>query len=110
MSTITPDLRAVPRGQWKVVRTNGIVEVMLGKPSIKAIEQAIGADCLDTVNLRENGTGRHSGVVMMVDDTSAVTGRPVNPKADALYQAQCYPNNPHHICGDVALVNDADFG
>jgi hypothetical protein len=107
MNQITKDLATVPRGQWKVARVNGIVEVNLGRPTIEAVCKAIGADTIDTVNLREGG--RPTGVVMMVDDTGLVDGKPANPSATALYHSVCRPGTTHPICGDVALVNDADF-
>lgn len=109
MSQITKDLRIVPPGQWKVARTNGIVEVNVGKPTIDAVLVEIGAQGLDTVNLREQGTGAHTGIVMMVDDTGFIDGKPENPAATAIYHAQCRPGTTHPICGDVAFVNDMDF-
>jgi len=102
------DLRQVLPGTWKVARANGVIEARIGKPTIAAVLQAIGADCLDTVNLR-NEHGYHTGVVMLVDDTGMLTGKSKNAQADAVYQAQCFSGNPHHICGDVAFVCDGDF-
>ena len=107
MPEITKDLTQCPRGQWKVLRVNGIVEVTLGRPTIAGICKAIGADTLDSVNLR--AAGRPPGIVMMVDDTGMVDGKPANPEATKLYHAQCHPGTVHPICGDVAIVNDADF-
>jgi hypothetical protein len=36
-------------------------------------------------------------------------GKPVNPKATALYHAICKPGTLHSIHGDVAIVHDGDF-
>lgn len=108
MSEITKDLRQVPRGQWKVARIDGTIEVNVGKPTIAAVQQAIGATCLDTVNLRE--AGRPTGVVMFVDDNGVAKRRVPNEAATEIYLAQCHPGTTHQIRGDVALVNDADFG
>lgn len=107
MNTITKDLQTVPCGQWKVARVNGIVEVFLGRPAIREVCQAIGADTLDGVNLRQ--AGRPTGIVMMVDDTGFVDRKPVNKVATEIYHALCVPGTTHQICGDVAFVNDADF-
>ena len=108
MNEVTKKLTDVPRGQWKVARVTGIVEVNLGKPTISAVSAAIGANGLDTVNLRD-AQGRITGVVMMVDDTGFIDGKPANPTATAIYHAQCVPGTTHPICGDAAFVNDMDF-
>jgi hypothetical protein len=92
----------VPRGQWRVIRVNGAEEDIAGRPTIASVRKAIGADCLDTVNL-------HNGSVMMVDDTGMVDNKPSNSKATAIYHAMCKPGTVYTIHGDVALVNDSDF-
>lgn len=61
------------------------------------IELSIGAACLDSVNLRD-------GRFMLVDDTGAITGKPVNYEATRLYHGVCIPGTTHEICGDVAIV------
>lgn len=89
----------------EIIRVTGAREsVELGAPSraIQAIQRAIGATCLDTVNLRD-------GNVMMVDDTGMIDGKPVNPEATKLYHGICRPGTTHQICGDVAIVRDEDF-
>lgn len=101
------DLQHVPQGQWKVARVDGTIEVHSGKPTIRDVMMAIRAHGLDTVNLRKPGS--HTGVVMLVDDTGHDDGKPANPIATRLYWSQCMPGTTHPICGDVALVNDADF-
>lgn len=86
----------------------------------------IGADMVDTVNLRD-------GRVMIVDDLGYevdvrtregdVFGKPgiieeripvkalkpVNAQATALYHGVCRPGTTHQIVGDVAVVWDRDF-
>jgi hypothetical protein len=108
LNPITRDLRTCPSGQWKVARANGVIEVRLGKPTMKEVAAALGAKFLDTVNLRDVG-GRITGVVMLVDDIGFDNGKPVNKLATEIYHAQCRPGTTHPICGDVAIVNDADF-
>lgn len=86
----------------KLIRVSGTEEAIVGRPSISGIEAAIGADCLDTVNLRD-------GRVMLVDDNGMAKGLPVNEKATGLYHGVCRPGTTHQIRGDVAIVHDADF-
>jgi hypothetical protein len=107
MSEITKDLRHVPAGQWKVVRVDGTIEVILGKPTIREVLAAIKATGLDTVALRANGVP--TGAVMLVDDTGLTDGKPANPVASQLYWEQCIPGTTHPICGDVAICDDSDF-
>lgn len=88
-----------------IIRTSGAQEqheVLHKSGAIRAIRKLIGADCLDSVNLRD-------GRVMLVDDTGMLDGRPVNPEATKRYHAVCRPGTVHQIYGDVAIVLDADF-
>lgn len=79
----------------------------------------IGAEVLDTVNLRD-------GRVMLVDDdgyeAKAVevspghtelrpvrARKPVNAEATKLYHRICKPGTTHQIVGDVALVIDEEI-
>lgn len=66
------------------------------------IKRMIGAEVLDTVNLRD-------GRVMLVDDTGLVDGKPRNEAATTLYWSICRPGTTHPICGDVAVALDEDF-
>jgi hypothetical protein len=103
--------------QILIIRTDGAEEVLEVDAAhyINAIEKAIGADCLDTVNLRD---GR-----MFVDDHGYETEtvekgpanfeivpvkalRPFNEKATQLYWSICKPGTTHRIVGDVAIVKD----
>ena len=87
-----------------VIRVDGTFEALPGPVSNRQIESIIHADCLDTVNLID---GVH---VMLVDDTGALRGRPVNPIATAIYMERCGYNHPDwRICGDVVIVPDSDF-
>ena len=86
----------------KVIRTSGAEEAIAGRPRIAAIETMIGADCLDTVSLRD-------GRVMLVDDNGIAKDLPVNPAATALYHGVCRPGTTHQIRGDVVIVHDEDF-
>ena len=70
--------------------------------AFRVIHKLIGADCCDSVNLR-------NGMVMLVDDTGFIDRKPVNPEATKLYHGVCRAGTTHPICGDVAIVRDADF-
>lgn len=70
--------------------------------ALMEICKTIGAEGLDTVNLRD-------GRVMIVDDTGMIDGKPINPEATKLYHAVCVPGNPFSIHGDVAIALDQDF-
>lgn len=89
-------------GAFKIIRTDGTETTVQEKPTIQAIEKAINADYLDTVNLGK-------GEVMMVDDTGMIDGLPVNGHATRLMRER-FPGYPNQIHGDVAIVNDRDFG
>lgn len=94
----------IRRGEFKVIRVDGTVTMHESKPTIRGIQQFIGADCLDSVILDFKARQ-----VMMVDDTGMCDGKPVNPKATALYRGVCRPGTTGTIHGDVVIVNDGDF-
>lgn len=101
----------VERGKWVVIRCDGSQEEKTwsgGKATTRAIHAAIGCDCCDTVVLRKSKDMMEAEIVMMVDDTGMIDGKPVNPKATDLYHS--VRRTPYSIHGDVAIVNDADFG
>jgi hypothetical protein len=86
-----------------VIRTDGTEEAHEAKVlNVRKIYGLIGADCLDTVNLRD-------GRVMLVDDTGMIEGKLINAKATALYHSACVPGTMHQIHGDVAITLDADW-
>jgi hypothetical protein len=91
-------------GEYRIIRADGTEIMHEGRPTIREIQRAIGADCLDTVIL-----DRRNEQIMMVDDTGMCDGKPVNSKATALYHSICKPGTVHAIHGDVAIVNDGDF-
>jgi hypothetical protein len=90
----------------RVIRVDGTEEPLDTPQTIAQINKLIGANGLDTVNLRHLGAPRQ---VMFVDDTGMIDGKPVNPKATALYHANCRPGTTHPVCGDVAIVFDQDY-
>lgn len=103
-----------------LVKTDGTIEQRETTQAIAldVIKRAIGADTIDTVNLRD-------GRVMIVDDNgyetraehtergvSLVPVQPLklfNPSATRLYWSVCKPGTHHRIVGDVAIANDVDF-
>ena len=88
----------------KIIRISGDTEQhdIPKFSAIREIRKLIGADCLDTVNLRD-------GNVMLVDDTGMVDGKPINPEGTKLYHGVCRPGTVHCIHGDIAIARDADF-
>lgn len=92
-------------GTYKVIRVDGTETIHEGKPTIGEITRLIGCDGLDHVTI-----DRRRQTVMFVDDTGMLDGKPVNAKATALYHAVCKPGTVWQIHGDVAIVNDGDFG
>jgi hypothetical protein len=61
------------------------------------------------VCLSFNQRNRLPETVMLVDDTGMIDGKPINPKATALYHAICRPGTMFSIHGDVAIASDRDF-
>jgi hypothetical protein len=97
-------METVKQGTFIVLRVNGSEETHYEKPTLDLILGEIGADCMDTITLDPENQQ-----VMVVDDTGIIDGKPVNPKATALYLSICKPGTQGSICGDVAIVNDLDF-
>ncbi len=104
----------------EIIRTSGKREQHTAPRDsvIEWVHGAIGAETLDTVNLRD-------GRVMMLDDNGyesraveLVPGhtelqpvrplKPDNAEATKLYHAVCVPGTTHKIVGDVAIVIDAE--
>ena len=87
------------KGSYKVIRVDGTESIHQGKPGIAEIMRLIVCDGLDTVRI-----GARRELTMFVDDTGMIDGKPVNPKATALYHAVCRPGMVHSIHGDVVIV------
>ncbi len=98
----------VRRGEYRIIRVDGSEMNVPQKPTLDRIHKAIGCDTFDTVLLKKGRDGT-AEIVMLVDDTGMIDGKPVNPKATELYRAICKPGTPFSIHGDVAIVNDNDF-
>jgi hypothetical protein len=79
--------------------TDGTEDRHQGKVSRCANLQAHRPDSLDTVTI-----DRRRPTVMFVDDTGMIDGKPVNPKATALYTAFCRPGTVHQVHGDAVIV------
>lgn len=90
----------------RLIRADGTAKDLIGPLSMKEIGKLIGADTLDSVNLRHLGSPPR---VMLVDDNGHAAGKPVNEEATRLYHANCYPGTTHQIVGDVVVVLDEDF-
>lgn len=81
----------------EIIRTNGTREPLESTRDTRAIAKAIGADVLDTVNLR-------NGFTMWVNDNGMGLDLPVNRDATTLYSSVCRPGTTHQIRGDVAIT------
>lgn len=94
-------------GSWKVIRVDGSIEEKTGKPTLDLIHAAIGCHTIDCITL-----DHETMTLMAVDDEGLIDGRPINPKASVLYQEVCIPEARSQavIAGDVAIINDEDFG
>lgn len=90
----------------RLYRADGRVEDLAGPHSMEDLRRMIGADTLDTVNLRHLGFPAH---VMLVDDVGYAKGLPVNVEATKLYHANCVPGTTHQVVGDAIVVPDDDF-
>lgn len=107
--------------QVEILRVNGASEQIetTRERALDDIRKAIGAETLDTVNLRDgrimlvNDRGydtvpiKHSPTHTELRPTRALL--PVNAKATALYHAICIPGTTHQIVGDVGILVDADL-
>lgn len=93
-------------GDRRIIRADGTEQALEPTRNTREIARRIGADTLDSVNLRHLGAPLQ---VMFVDDNGHAKGSPVNAKATALYRANCRPGTAHVIRGDVAIVFDRDF-
>lgn len=89
-----------------LIKADGTRRELTAPVSIRSILELIGADTLDTVNLRHLGQPTH---VMLLDDAGHAKGLPVNVEATTLYHANCRPGTTHEIRGDVVVVPDMDF-
>jgi hypothetical protein len=88
----------------EIIRVDGTHETAVVNRGnwLKQIEQLIGANCLDSVDLRD-------GRVMFVDDRGYPEKLPDNAEATALYHKVCKPGTTHRIKGDVVIGRDEDF-
>jgi hypothetical protein len=90
----------------KLIRADGTSRDLDGPHRMELLRRLIGADTIDTVQLRHMGRPLH---VMLVDDTGMVDGKPVNDEATKLYWQNCRPGTTHPICGEgIQMLRAAD--
>jgi hypothetical protein len=87
----------------KIIRVDGTEVEIPSRERMDKLRAMIGADTLDTVLLRDRVH------VMLLSDTGAIDGSPVNLAATKLYHDVCHPGTTHQIHGDVVIVPDEDF-
>lgn len=97
-------LNDVKPGSYWIIRVDGSETLIEGNPNVRQVAREIGAEVLDTVIV-----DRRRMIVMLVDDTGMVDGKPVNSKATEFYHSVCRPGTVFAIHGDAALVFDGDF-
>jgi hypothetical protein len=86
-----------------LIQPDGSIKTFEWKVKLEEVRQYLQADTLDTVSMID---GIH---VMIVDDTGALTQRPVNIIATALYMMKCRHQNTWRIHGPVFILPDSDF-
>jgi hypothetical protein len=99
----------IRQGEYRIIRTDGRKILVEQKPTIRGIHRDIGCECCDSVTLQFGDYGHIPTIVMVVDDTGMLDGKPVNDKATALVREARGQDYPYFIHGDVAVVNDEDF-
>ena len=92
---------------YTILRTDGTEETINEQPTLHGIREAIHCETLDVVQI---GRAKGTDEIMLVDDSGALTGKPVNEKATQLYHRICKPGTTWQIRGDVAIARDRDFG
>jgi hypothetical protein len=107
MEPVIP-LPAVARGSYLVIRADGTETTVLTRPSVAELRRALGCKWLCAVTLSRRADAAPE-VIMNIDDTGLLDRKPVNARATELVRQARGQEHPE-IYGDVALVNDADFG
>jgi hypothetical protein len=93
---------------YTILRTDGTDETINAIPTLDNIYSAIGCDTVDVVCIGKANTPPDDEI-MFVDDTGALTGKPVNERATKLYHRICKPGTTWEIRGDVAITRDKYF-
>jgi hypothetical protein len=101
---------AVPRGSYRLVRTDGTETTAAAEPVLRGVYRALGCKprCARIISYDEDG----DPVMMMeYDSNGAKNGKPLNPQATELARRVWDPDHYYpQIYGDVALINYADYG
>lgn len=97
----------VPKNEYVIIRTDGRIEKYQGPAKLGKVKADIGVNCIDTVVLTKDQFGFTADLVMIIDDTGALTDRFINQKATELYHEVKRTDWPIH--GDVAICHDEDF-
>lgn len=87
-------------GEYRVIRTSGEDFIIHEKPTLNRVKKSIGADYIDCVTISFSA-GHVADLVMMVDDTGMIDGKPLNGTASIVAGTDIY--------GDAAIIHDCDF-
>jgi len=98
---------AIKPGEYIILAADGTETLVHEKPRLEKIYKEIGCDCIDTVVLTKKRD--RAEVIMQVDDTGMIDGKPVNAFATEIYHSICKLGTLWQIHGDVVLCNDRDF-
>lgn len=90
----------MPEGRATLIRASGERAEFTRTLSMAEIKQLIGAEVLDSVNLKD-------GHVLMIDDNGIAAQKPTNPGATFIYQKM--KNSINKIYGDAVIVWDNDY-
>ena len=96
----------IERNTYVVIRVNGTRETHTAPFRLDDIGRQIGAACLDAIILTKRRN--QADLVMVVDDTGMIYGKPVNPEATRLYHEVRKPGTTYKIRGDVAILHDSE--
>jgi len=94
-------MECTKQGQYQIVQVDGTVIIISEKPAFPAIHKWLKCDGTDSIDLKD-------GQVMIVDEYGKLNELPVTKKATALVSQHF--SGEHLIYGDMAIVNDRDFG
>lgn len=86
--------------EYRVIRTSGDDFIIREKPTLKKVKKSICADHIDCVTISFSA-GHVADLVMMVDDTGMIDGKPFNSAASIEAGTDIY--------GDAAIIHDCDF-
>lgn len=93
---------------FTLLREDGTQERYPVTPTFPLMAHLLRCESFDVVQIGKANTPSDDQI-MLVDDTSMLDGKPINPEATRLYHRLTRPDNPYSIHGDVIVAYDRDF-